>query len=345
MQNNYRIIDANLNRASEGIRVVEDIARFSYNNKEMASKLRSARHSLRKKTDHLKDELLSSRDSVKDIGRVISSSNNLDKKDHVSNIINANFKRAEEATRSIEEVLKLTDYNLSKEVEQIRFFIYTLEKEYNSMINTKFNKKKIPKGLYGITGEKFANGRSNIECVKEMIAGGIEVIQYREKEKPLRDKIEEIKQIREICRENNVLFIVNDHIDVALLVEADGIHVGQTDMHISDVRRLVGKDMIIGLSTHSPEQAIKAVEDGADYIGVGPIFPTTTKDTPSVGLEYLEFATKNIDIPFVAIGGIKVHNIENIKTRNPYSICLVSEIVGAPNIKDIVKKLNKTIKG
>lgn len=343
MRDNYRIIDANLNRASEGIRVVEDIARFSYNNKDMAGRLRTVRHSLRKKTDHLKDELLSSRDSVKDIGRVISSSNNLDKKDDVSNIINANFKRAQEATRTIEEVLKLTDYNLSKEVEQIRFFIYTLEKEYNLMINK--SKKNIPMGLYGITGEKFADGRSNIECVKEMIAGGVEVIQYREKEKSFRDKIKEMKEIREICKESNVLFIVNDHIDVALLVEADGIHIGQNDMHISDVRKLVGKEMIIGLSTHSPEQAENAVADGADYIGVGPIFPTTTKDTPSVGLEYLEYAAKNIDIPFVAIGGIKAHNINEIKIRNPYSVCLVSEIVGAPNIKTIVSELNKIIKG
>ena len=333
----FRIIDANLNRACEGIRVVEDIARFAYNSKEMASQLREVRHSLRKKTDHLKDSLLISRDSRKDVGRVISRSSTLDKKESVNNIINANFKRAQEALRTIEEMLKLTDYNLSKEVEQERFKVYTLEKEYNRM------KRSIPRGLYGITGEKFAGGRSNIQCVREMIAGGIEVIQYREKEKPLREKIKEIKEIRRVCRENDVLFIVNDHIDIALLVEADGVHVGQEDMHISDVRSLVGEDMIIGLSTHSPEQAKQAVLDGADYIGVGPIFPTTTKDTPSVGLEYLEFATKNIDIPFVAIGGIKLHNIDKISVRDPYSVCLVSEIVGAEDIKATVEKLKTAI--
>jgi len=317
--------------------VVEDIARFFYNNKNMASQLREVRHTLRKKTDHLKDNLLTSRDSKRDVGRIISISNTLDKKESVNNIINANFKRAQEAMRTIEEMLKLTDYNLSKEVEQERFRIYTLEKEYNKM------KRTIPRGLYGITGEKFAGGKGNIQCVRDMIAGGIEVIQYREKEKPLREKIEEIKEIRGICRENNVLFIVNDHIDIALLVEADGIHVGQKDMHISDVRRLVGEEMIIGLSTHSPEQAKQAVLDGADYIGVGPIFPTTTKDTPSVGLEYLEYASKNIDIPFVAIGGIKVHNIEKISVRNPYSVCLVSEIVGATDIKATIKKLKTAL--
>ncbi len=335
--NTFRIIDANLNRACEGIRVVEDIARFIYSNMEMASHLRSVRHSIRKSTDHLKDDLLRSRDSLKDVGRVISRSNTLDRKESINNIINANFKRAQEALRTVEEMLKLSDYNLSKEVEGKRFKIYTLEKEYNRM------KRSIPRGVYGITGEKFAGGRSNIECVREMIAGGIEVIQYREKEKPLREKIEEIKEIREICRENNVLFIVNDHIDIALLVESDGIHVGQEDMHISDVRRLVGEDMIIGLSTHSPEQAKQAVLDGADYIGVGPIFPTTTKDTPSVGLEYLEFATKNIDIPFVAIGGIKLHNIGEISVRDPYSVCLVSEIVGAEDIKATVERIKAAI--
>jgi len=201
------------------------------------------------------------------------------------------------------------------------------------------SKRILPRGLYGITGEKFSMGRSNIECVREMVRGGIEVIQYREKEKPLRDKIEEIKEIRELCRLNNVFFIVNDHIDTALLVGADGVHVGQDDMHISDVRTLVGNDMTIGLSTHSPQQAMQAVVDGADYIGVGPIFPTTTKDTPSVGLEYLEFATANINIPFVAIGGIKLHNIHEITKRKPYSVCLVSEIVGAEDIETTVRKV------
>lgn len=204
-------------------------------------------------------------------------------------------------------------------------------------------KNVLPKGIYGITGEKFAVGRSNIECVKSMIDGGIKIIQYREKEKSIKEKVAEVIEIRRLCLENNVIFIVNDHVDIAILVDADGVHVGQDDMEISHVRKLIGEDKIIGRSTHCLEQAKKAVLDGADYIGVGPIFKTTTKKKDPVGLKYLEEIVKNIKLPFVAIGGIKENNIEEVKKLGATTICLVSEIVGAENIEKKIKKLNKRI--
>ncbi|WP_300327824.1 thiamine phosphate synthase [Fusobacterium sp.] len=206
------------------------------------------------------------------------------------------------------------------------------------------NKIEIPLGIYGITGENFANGKTNIECVEAMIKGGIKIIQYREKNKSMGKKLEEARVIREICRKNNVVFIVNDNIDLALLVDADGVHVGQDDLPPSEVRKLIGDNKIIGLSTHSPEQGKKAFENpDVDYIGVGPIFPTTTKDTAPVGLEYLDYVVENLNIPFVAIGGIKEHNIDRIIERGAKRICLVSDIVGAPNIEEKVKFLRSKL--
>ncbi len=206
------------------------------------------------------------------------------------------------------------------------------------------NKIEIPLGIYGITGENFANGKTNIECVEAMIKGGIKIIQYREKNKSMGKKLEEARAIREICRKNNVVFIVNDNIDLALLVDADGVHVGQDDLPPSEVRKLIGDNKIIGLSTHSPEQGKKAFENpDVDYIGVGPIFPTTTKDTAPVGLEYLDYVVENLNIPFVAIGGIKEHNIDRIIERGAKRICLVSDIVGAPNIEEKVKFLRSKL--
>ena len=206
------------------------------------------------------------------------------------------------------------------------------------------NKIIIPEGLYGITGENFANGKTNLECVEAMIKGGIKIIQYREKKKSLGQKLEEARVLREVCIKNGVLFIINDNIDIALLVDADGVHVGQDDLPPSEVRKLIGDDKIIGLSTHSPEQGKKAFENpDVDYLGVGPIFPTTTKDTAPVGLEYLDFAVKNLDIPFVAIGGIKEHNIDKIIGHGAKRICLVSDIVGAPNIEEKVKFLRSKL--
>ena len=204
------------------------------------------------------------------------------------------------------------------------------------------NRIEIPKGIYGITGDNFSNGRSNYFCVEEMIKGGIKIVQYRAKTKDTREKVKEAREIRELCRKNGVIFIVNDNVDIALLVDADGVHIGQEDMHPDDVRKLIGDNKIIGLSTHSEKQGMEAYKNpNVDYIGVGPIFPTTTKDTTPVGLGYLEYAVKNLNLPFVAIGGIKAHNIDAIIAKGAQRVCLVSEIVGADSISDMARNLQE----
>ena len=204
------------------------------------------------------------------------------------------------------------------------------------------NRIEIPKGIYGITGDNFSNGRSNYFCVEEMIKGGIKIVQYRAKTKDTREKVKEAREIRELCRKNGVIFIVNDNVDIALLVDADGVHIGQEDMHPDDVRKLIGDNKIIGLFTHSEKQGMEAYKNpNVDYIGVGPIFPTTTKDTTPVGLGYLEYAVKNLDLPFVAICGIKAHNIDAIIAKGTQRVCLVREIVGADSISDMARNLQE----
>ncbi|MEW6663334.1 MAG: thiamine phosphate synthase [Bacillota bacterium] len=210
------------------------------------------------------------------------------------------------------------------------------------MAKPKPNVKEIfQTGIYGITAEEYSRGRGNVAVVKEMIGAGIKIIQYREKDKTMLAKYQECLELRQITREAGVTFIVNDHVDLALLVGADGVHVGQDDLPVEAVRRLVGPDMIIGLSTHSPEQAQAAMQMDVDYIGVGPIFPTNTKKDvcAPVGLEYLEYVVQNIPLPFVAIGGIKEHNILEVKKRGATCISLVTEIVGAKDIKAKVHSL------
>lgn len=206
----------------------------------------------------------------------------------------------------------------------------------------------LPKGIYGITAERFSNNRSNIEVVKQMIESGIKIIQYREKRhlKNYNEILEECLAIRELTKNSGVIFIINDFVDIALLVDADGVHVGQEDLPVSAVRALLGPDKIIGLSTHSPEEAKGAEEQGADYIGVGPIFATQTKDDvcAPVGLTYLEHVASNSPLPFVAIGGIKLHNIEEVVSKGAISICLVTEIVGADDIEKTVSDLHRAMK-
>ncbi len=201
--------------------------------------------------------------------------------------------------------------------------------------------------LYAITGEEFSRGRTTVEVVGQLIAAGIRVIQYREKEKPLRVVYDECLAVRRLTAENGCCLIIDDYVDVAMAVGADGVHIGQDDMPFDVVRRLVGPDMIIGLSTHSPEQVAAAVAAHADYVGVGPIYSTHTKKNvcAPVGLTYLDYVRKTYPtLPHVAIGGIKEHNIAEVVRHGARCICLVTDILGADDIVAKVRTLEAIIK-
>jgi len=194
--------------------------------------------------------------------------------------------------------------------------------------------------LYCITAEEHSLGRSNIVVVQQMIAAGVKIVQYREKDKKMKAKYQECQTIREMTKAAGVTFIVNDDIALAMMVEADGVHIGQDDLPLEKVRELVGENMIIGISTHCPEEAQQAVKDGADYIGVGPIFKTATKKDvcQPVGLAYLEYVAQYISLPFVAIGGIKVGNLAEVIESGAKCYAMVTDITTA---QDIGAKINE----
>jgi len=202
------------------------------------------------------------------------------------------------------------------------------------------------KNIYCITAEKFSKGRDNLTVVRNMLDAGVKIIQYREKYKSFKEKYLECVAIRKLTQEKKAIFIINDHPDLCLMVGADGVHLGQDDYPVKTVRKLLGNKYIIGVSTHSPEQYKKAVKDGADYAGVGPLFKTYTKDDvlAPVGLKYLKWVVKNKRIPFVAIGGIKEHNIDKVIKAGAKCICLVTEITEADDIKEKIRKIDKIIK-
>ncbi len=199
------------------------------------------------------------------------------------------------------------------------------------------NLKVYPKEnqIYLILGEKFSKGRSNIEVLEEALKAGVRIIQYREKEKTKSEKIIECTELMKLTHKYNGLFIVNDDIDIAIIIKADGIHLGQEDLPINLAKKIVS-NMFIGVSTHNIEQARKAVEEGADYIGCGPMFETSTKENiePSKGVDFLKEVSEEIKIPFVAIGGIKLSNIKLLKEAKYNQIAMISEIVGSDKIID-----------
>ena len=347
MKKTYRVIDANINRISEGIRVLEDIARFVLDDPDVMENLKNVRHTVRKTVKYLNPELIRNRNSTDDPGLDISSKTDLDDKKRIEDLVSANFKRIQEGLRVVEETLKIENYyELSKVYEFCRFNIYTAEKIYLTSLN-KIARKKLPDtDLYCITDSGLSKGRKNIEVVRDLVDAGIKIIQYREKEKPMQDMLSECREIRILTKESGVFFIVNDHVDLAIAASADGVHIGQDDMPIEEVRKLVGERMTIGLSTESPGQAEDAVRRGADYIGAGPVFKTDTKKDVSdpVGLEYLDYVAGNIDIPFVAIGGINEENVSEVVSHGAKYIAMVSEIVSAEDIIKKIENIRKKIK-
>lgn len=200
--------------------------------------------------------------------------------------------------------------------------------------------------LYALTDARLSLGRPPADVAQALLDAGVRILQYREKKLKAGQMLEECRLLRRLTSRAGACFIVNDHIDIAMLVEADGVHIGQEDLPLPEVRRLVGPKMIIGLSTHTPEQARAAVAVGADYIGVGPIFATQTKEdvVDPVGFGYLDWVAANISLPFVAIGGIKAHNIGEVVRHGAQCCALVSELVGAPDIRERVAAVRRAMR-
>ena len=194
--------------------------------------------------------------------------------------------------------------------------------------------------LYAVTDRAWVGTKSLYEQVKEALENGVTCVQLREKELDEDDFLKEAKQISTLCKEYKVPFIVNDNVNIAIACKADGIHIGQEDMELKSVRKLVGKDMIIGVSVHTVEEAIKAQEGGADYIGIGAVFATSTKtDVDVLSFETLRSICEAVDIPTVAIGGIKKDNICKLKGSGIDGVAVVSAIFAANDIATATKEL------
>ena len=175
-------------------------------------------------------------------------------------------------------------------------------------------------GAYVITSA------DHIRIARDACSGGARILQYRDKSADARSLLRTAREIRKITRDCGTLLIVNDHIDIALLAEADGIHLGQTDLPPAEVRKIIPPNLIVGVSTHSLEQALKAQEEGADYIGIGPVFATPTKlDYSPIGLDTVRRVARAVTIPFVAIGGITLMNMNQVKAAGARSVAMVRE--------------------
>ncbi len=334
-----RIIDANLNRATEALRVLEEIARFYLDDKNLCEQLKNIRHDICKESDTEYEELLKSRNTLDDVGVDVE---NKTERLGIESIFKANIKRLQQALRVLAEYSEKNDV-----YEKARYDSYTLEKDIWEKLEMNLNAYRLKdKKLYLVTNsDQFESEDAFLNAVASSLKGGVDIVQLREKNSSAKRIIELGKKIRNLCSMYDALFIVNDRIDIAKIVEADGVHLGQDDADIESAREILGKDTIVGISTHEPAQALKAVADGADYIGVGPVYTTPTKPgRPSVGLEYVKWVSENVDIPFFAIGGICKENCKEVIDAGSTRLAVVRAIINSDSPDSSARDFKNNLK-
>lgn len=312
-----RILDAAANRAREGLRVTEDFVRFSLDDTHLSRRLKELRHRMSSVLASLDGEsLIRSRDTRGDVGTTISTRQEMSR-DSALDVARAGLKRAQEAARTLEEfskvVAKPVDPNqvpVPEQFAQIRYELYTLEKAVLTAVDS--SRQFEGRSLYLLLNVEQC--RLFWETVlRESIAGGVGIVQVREKLMSDRELLSHLRRVRKITRENGTLLIMNDRPDLAVLGQCDGVHVGQDELSVRDVRRIVGADRMVGVSTHTIEQARQAVLNGASYLGVGPVFPSQTKDFEEfAGLEVVRQVSEEVSLPTFPIGGIELGNVEQV---------------------------------
>ncbi|QLE58069.1 thiamine phosphate synthase [Nostoc sp. TCL26-01] len=315
----YRILDANLDRAREGLRIIEEWCRFGLNSAELAGECKHLRQEV---ASWHTAELRAARDTPGDRGTDLSHPQE-EQRSSIKSLLQANFCRVEEALRVLEEYSKLHNPDMGKAFKQMRYQVYTLE---TNLMGDQRHHLLWRSRLYLVTSPS----ETLLSTVEASLKGGLTLVQYRDKNTDDFLRLELATKLRQLCHSYGALFIVNDRVDLALAVDADGVHLGQQDMSIAIARQLLGPQRLIGRSTTNLEEMQQAITEGADYIGVGPVYETPTKAGKApAGLEYVTYAAQNSSIPWFAIGGIDANNINDVIDAGAERIAVVRSLMQA----------------
>lgn len=341
-KNLARILDANFNRTRESLRVMEDYARFVLDAPRLSGQLKGARQELREVLAMLGGQgLLGGRNTPGDVGTDLCSAGEMDRSDALA-VATAACKRVVESLRVLEEFSKTVQPEAAKRFERLRYKCYEWEVQ---LISRGAAKEKLGHmRLYVLISSQLCK-KDPVEVAREVLAGGADCVQLREKQMAAGEYLALAQKINQLCQEQGKLFIVNDRPDIAVAVGADGVHLGQDDLPVAKARKVLSSEMVVGVSTHSMEQARKAMADGADYIGVGPVFATGTKPSAEpVGIKYVQQAAAEIDLPQVAIGGINLDNIAEVITAGARCVAVCSAIICSTDPGGLTRDFSKRLK-
>ncbi len=336
-----RILDANANRAREALRVLEDHCRFVRVDAGLSAQLKQLRHDLAQALSLLPASLLlAGRDTLHDVGTPISTEEEW-QRPSLAAVVQANAKRLQEALRSLEEHGKILSIEFAQQIEKIRYHSYTLER---ALVQGNNARQRLADAHLCVLVTDALCRHSLVGTVKEAILGGAQMIQLREKNIDDRTLLARARDLREVTRSAGAIFIVNDRPDIARIVEADGVHLGQDDLPIQEARRILGPDSLIGVSTHTIEQVRRAVLEGADYLGVGPTFPSQTKDFAAfAGLDFVKQALTETSLPAFAIGGIHGDNIAQIRAAGAQRIAVSHAVCAADDPRGVAQRLRAAL--
>jgi thiamine-phosphate pyrophosphorylase len=322
MKHFHRIIDANLSRLGEALRVVEDVLRFEINHAPLVQECKTLRNALKTVSlEFPRMPLVNARSTATDV----RANSMVPKRHGLRDVLTANLKRGTEACRSLEET------TANQTFSHIRYSLYQLEQGIWAALLRQPLKGP---GVYVVSDDP-----AHIKAMAQKPF--VPIVQYRNKHATKTDIYETCRHLADDLRHEDVIFMVNDHVDITIAVDADGVHLGQDDIPTPFVRNQLGETKIIGRTTHDFNQGIAAKEDGADYVSVGPIWETPSKPgRPGIGFQYLEKA-QELGIPFIVIGGINLSNINQILTYKPPLIGAIRSTKEVEKLWNLIKKHKK----
>lgn len=317
----HRILDANLDRAREGLRIIEDWCRFGLNHPGYTEQLKHLRQTL---AQWHAPELRLARDTPGDPGTGLTHPQEAER-GSVAAVLQANLCRVQEALRVLEEFGKLYRSDFAAACKTMRYQMYTLESE---LLGGQ-RRQQLRQGLTYLVTSPCDHLLPTVEAA---LQGGITLVQYRDKQTDDSLRLALAQKLKDLCHRYGALFLVNDRVDIAQAVDADGVHLGQTDLPIATARQLLGHHRIIGRSTTNPDEMQRAIAEGADYIGVGPVYSTPTKpDKAAAGLDYVRYAADHATVPWYAIGGINTENLTEVLQSGARRVAVVRALIEAEN--------------
>jgi thiamine-phosphate pyrophosphorylase len=341
IEESTRLLDANFNRCREALRVVEDYCRFVLNDRVLCSELKQLRHDVAGLAAQIPiQHYIAARDSEQDVGATVSTRSEVERSSARA-VVEANLKRLQESLRSLEEFGKIYSPYLGEAIERIRYRTYTLEKAILLIVQAR-------QRLAGVHLYVLVSGPACTAAldwtIAEAAAGGAEMVQLREKKLDDRALLERARQVRQWTEKAGLLFIMNDRPDIARLARADGVHLGQDDMPVSDARHILGPDALIGVSTHNLGQVRQAVLDGASYIGVGPTFPSGTKEFASLaGLEFMQAALHETSLPAFVIGGVNQETVAAAVAAGARRVAVCQTVCAAEDPRSAAADLHRCL--